>query len=101
VTLYNVNEGIDIVLKKIGINILKTNIFDNQTVLLDDKQLELLIEKAPYLISMAVEDLSSLSPDAFKTCNNSYPIMTIPNPTSEPIIGVIDTAFDTNVYFNK
>lgn len=101
VTLYNVDENIDNVLKKIGINILKTNIFDNQTVLLDDKQLELLIEKAPYLISMAVEDLSSLSPDAFKTCNNSYPIMTITDPTSEPIIGVIDTAFDTNVYFNK
>ena len=61
-----------------------------------EKQVELLLEKAPYLVSMATVDLAKLSPDDFI---NEYQnnMISIPAPSIEPIVGVIDTLFDKNV----
>lgn len=98
ITLYDTKTDTKALLKKIGIDILSSRILDNQTVLLDPNQIELLFNKAPYLVSMATEDLSKLTPNEFiKTYQNN--VFNIPNPTIEPIIGVIDTLFDENVYF--
>lgn len=100
VTLYNVKKDTKTLFQKIGIDILNTRILDNQTVYLDEKQVELLFEKVPYLVSMATADLSKLSPDDFI---NEYQqdMISIPSPTIEPTIGVIDTLFDKRVYFNE
>ena len=100
VTLYNVKTDTKALFQKIGIDILNTRILDNQTVYLDEKQVELLFEKVPYLVSMATADLSKLSPDDFI---NEYQqdMISIPSPTIEPTIGVIDTLFDKRVYFNE
>lgn len=67
---------------------------------MDEKQVELLLEKAPYLVSMATVDLAKLSPDDFI---NEYQnnMISIPAPSIEPIVGVIDTLFDKNVYFGE
>lgn len=100
ITLYDVKKETKTLLKKLGIDILSTRILDNQTVYLDEKQVELLFEKASYLVSMATGDLSMLSPDEFVN-DGQVEIMTIPDPTNEPVIGVIDTLFDETVYFNK
>ena len=100
ITLYDVKKETKTLLKKLGIDILSTRILDNQTVYLDEKQVELLFEKASYLVSMATGDLSMLSPDEFVN-DSQVEIMTIPDPTNEPVIGVIDTLFDEIVYFNK
>ena len=100
ITLYDVKKETKTLLKKLGIDILSTRILDNQTVYLDEKQVELLFEKAPYLVSMATDNLSMLSPDEFVN-DSQVEIMTIPDPTNEPIIGVIDTLFDEEEYFNK
>ena len=100
ITLYDVKKETKALLKKLGIDILSTRILDNQTVYLDGKQVELLFEKAPYLVSMATGDLSMLSPDEFVD-NSHLEMMIIPDPINEPIIGVIDTLFDETVYFNK
>lgn len=100
ITLYDVKKETKTLLKKLGIDILSTRILDNQTVYLDEKQVELLFEKAPYLVSMATGNLSMLSPDEFVN-DSQVEIMTIPDPTNEPVIGVIDTLFDEIVYFNK
>ena len=100
ITLYDVKKETKTLLKKLGIDILSTRILDNQTVYLDEKQVELLFEKAPYLVSMATGNLSMLSPDEFIN-DSQVEIMTIPDPTNEPVIGVIDTLFDEIVYFNK
>ena len=40
-----------------------------------------------------------MMPEDFKTCDPQ--IVTIPDPTNEPVIGVIDTLFSTDVYFDK
>ena len=73
---------------------------DNQTVFLDENQLKLLFEKAPYLVSMATVDLAELSPEDFIQEYNQS-MITIPSPGIEPTIGVIDTLFDKNVYFSE
>lgn len=86
--------------KNIGIDILSSRILDDRTVFLDENQAKILYEKAPYLVSMATENFLDLSPEDFM---NSYHegIVHIPSPTIEPVIGVIDTLFDTNVYFHE
>lgn len=100
ITLYDVKKDTKILFKELGIDLLNTRILDNQTVYLDRNQVELLFEKAPYLVSMATIDLRKLSPDDFiNEYKNS--MMTIPSPTVEPTIGVIDTLFDERVYFNE
>ena len=99
ITLYDVRKDTKLLFERLGIDILNSRILDNQTVYLDEKQVALLFVKAPYLVSMATVDLSSLSPDDFI---NEYKTKmgTIPSPTIEPTIGVIDTLFDESVYFS-
>lgn len=100
ITLYDTGMDIKSLLKEIGIEVLSDKIMDNHTVFLDENQLEQLLNKAPYLVSMATEDLSKLSPEDFFQENTSD-ILTLPSPGIEPTIGVIDTLFDTRVYFSE
>lgn len=100
VTLFDTKTDTKTLLKNIGIDILSTKILDNLTVFLDEEQLQLLLDNYPYLVSMATVDLSELSPEDFIK-NNQKDIINIPAPTIEPTIGVIDTLFDTKVYFNE
>lgn len=100
ITLYDVGKDTKILFQNLGIDILSSKILDNQTVYLDENQMQLLFEKAPYLVSMATVDLSKLSPDDFINEYNNDMIQ-IPPPTIEPTIGVIDTLFDKNVYFSE
>ena len=65
ITLYDVRKDTKLLFERLGIDILSSRILDNQTVYLDEKQVGLLFEKAPYLVSMATVDLSNLSPDDF------------------------------------
>lgn len=99
ITLYKTNVRTQKLLANIGINILSNRIMDETTVLLRPDELEILKAKAPFLISMAVSDLSEITKDSFDFVDEG--IITIPSPKSEPTIGVIDTLFDENVYFSK
>ena len=100
ITLYNTKTDTKTLLANLGIDILSSRILDNQTVFLDQNQLELLFGKAPYLVSMATVDLSELSPIDFIDKHENG-LLTIPAPSIEPTIGVIDTLFDKNVYFSE
>ena len=100
ITLYNVGVDSKQLLSSIGIEIISSRILDNQTVFLDENQLKLLFEKAPYLVSMATVDLAELSPEDFIQ-EYQQSMITIPSPSIEPTIGVIDTLFDKNVYFSE
>ena len=100
ITLYDVRKDTKLLFEELGIDILNTRILDNQTVYLDEKQVKLLFEKVPYLVSMATVDLSNLSRDDFIDKYQTK-MVTIPSPTIEPTIGVIDTLFDERVYFNE
>ena len=100
ITLYDTGTDTKKLLKEFGIEIINSHILDNLTVFLDENQLKALIERAPYLIAMATEDLSALSPFNFSNIDNNG-LMYIPEPGIEPTIGVIDTLFCEDVYFSK
>lgn len=100
ITIYNTEVDTVSLLRKIGINIDKSNILLNNTILLKPDELNLLKLKAPYLISMAVSDISKISIGEFKHVNKAEE-KKIYEPTNEPIIGVIDTLFDKKVYFSE
>lgn len=99
ITLYDTGTDTKELFQNIGIDILSSRILDNRTVFLDENQAKVLFEKAPYLVSMATENLSDLSPEDFIE-DYQQDITNITSPSIEPTIGVIDTLFDTNVYFS-
>ena len=100
ITLYDTGMDTKQLFHEIGIDILSSRILDNRTVFLDENQSNVLFEKAPYLVSMATENLSDLSPEDFIE-DYQQEIAHIPSPSIEPTIGVIDTLFDTRVYFSE
>lgn len=100
ITLYDIGMDTKQLFHEIGIDILSSRILDNRTVFLDENQSKVLFEKAPYLVSMATENLSDLSPEDFIE-DYQQDIVHIPSPSIEPVIGVIDTLFDTRVYFSE
>lgn len=99
VTIYDTGFNTKELLKNIGLDVLSSKIIDEQTVFLDDRQVRILYDKVPYLISMATEDLSELSPSNFIE-DYEQKESVISSPTIEPTIGVIDTLFDESVYFS-
>ncbi|VEJ09351.1 S8 family peptidase [Actinobacillus delphinicola] len=100
ITIYDVKKETRLLFKELGIELLSTRILDDQTVYLDEKQISILSAKAPYLVAMATVDLLNLSPDDF-IHQHTNGTVTIPPPSIEPTIGVIDTLFDKNVYFSE
>ena len=101
VTFYDTQTNLLELLKKLGIAATPNQKLNSTTVLLDEINLKILYEKAPYLVSMATEDLSKLDPYYFEKSLNNQGVLTIDEPKNEPTIGVIDTQFDKNVYFSK
>lgn len=100
VTFYDTNSDILPLLKKINVNILENDVMNQTTVFLDEKNLELVLNRIPYLVSMIVEDFSKLSPTNSENVTNDIE-RKIPHPTIEPVIGVIDTLFKNDVYFSE
>lgn len=99
VTLFDTNTDVIKLFREININITNNRISENNVLLLPDEFLRLK-ESAPYLICMAVSDFSLAElPDVVSEAE--YRKGKIGLPSNEPTIGVIDTLFDENVYFNK
>lgn len=101
ITLYKTDLDTRLLLEKVGIRLSPENIIygDGDTVLLTPDQVDLLKLNAPYLISMAVSDISQLSKDTFEKDNILN--LSIPQPNNEPVVGVIDTVFNEEVYFSE
>lgn len=105
VTLYDVNKNNNELLKSLGIEWKDFSILDNNTIILYKDALSLLVRQAPYLISMVVEDISTFTlpkdddNDILEMEQVTNNVSKLPQPTDEPVIGVLDTAFDDRVYF--
>lgn len=99
ITIYKTDVKATKLMEKLGINLQFARVMDDTTILLRPDELSLLKQKAPYLISMAVSNISELTKTDFDFCDDN--VITIPSPTTEPTIGVIDTMFDKNVYFSE
>lgn len=105
ITVYKTDNTADI-LRDIGITITPGKILGDSdtTILLQPTEIELLQNKAPYLIAMATEDITKLSlKDIDVDTPESERVTTqdIGSPSNEPVIGVIDTLFDESVYFSE
>ncbi len=99
ITIYKTDIKATALMEKIGIHLHYTRVMDNTTILLRPDEVKALMSRAPYLISMAVTDLTKLDSSDFDFAEEST--IRIPSPTTEPVIGVIDTMFDENVYFSE
>lgn len=108
ITLYDVNKNTKEILEELGITGRKLDILDDNTIILYRDALSILIRQAPYLISMAVEDISNYElpkeyeeEDILELEQVAKNVAEFPKPEDEPYIGVLDTAFDKRVYFEK
>lgn len=101
VTFFQTQLDINNLLQTLGITNEKYIFYyvDKNTLSVSKDVYNILLRNVPYLISMATSDLSSITPYEINELSAPYP--SIPDPKNEPTIGVIDTMFDTKVYFSK
>lgn len=101
VTFFQTELDINELLERLGISSEKY-IFSHvgkNTLSVDKDLYKVLLEKVPYLMSMATSDISSIAPSEISKSTATHPA--IPSPKNEPTIGVIDTMFDKNAYFHE
>ena len=104
ITIYRTNIETKALLRKFGINIYDDRIIDETTLRLNRDEIQILLNKASYLIAMNVTDLAQLTKDDILQGDEDgdhIPDLPIPHPQNEPIVGVIDTQFNTDVYFSE
>ncbi|QIN43218.1 S8 family peptidase [Mycoplasma capricolum subsp. capripneumoniae] len=102
ITIYDTKTELKDIFEWLNIDIYKINKIDETTFWATPEIYEIFKLKAPYLIAMSTDDKIYLDYENEKKIkNNISEIITIPDPTNEPIIGVIDTLFSNEVYFNK
>ena len=99
ITIYDTGTKTADIMNQLEIEFSDIRSIDETTILLTPDQYSLLKSKAPYLISMAVSDISLLDKEDFHKGDDLT--ISIPKPSNEPTIGVIDTMFDKNVYFSE
>lgn len=98
VTFYKVGIEPAHLMKSAGLRIPESNKIAEDVWVLKKDDLDLLYDKYPYFISQAVINFNDLSAAEFSIFEKEF---SIPDPADEPYIGVIDTGFDTEVYFSK
>jgi hypothetical protein len=101
ITVYRTSTKLAELMNQIGINVQSDKILSETTLLLYPEEIQLLKDKAPYLIAMATEDLSKFSYEDVAEEIENQPTITIDSPNGEPVVGVIDTLFDESVYFSE
>lgn len=102
VTFFRTELALSSLLEKLGVD--DTNyrytFYGTDTISISKDLLDILLDKVPYMISMVSSDLSKVTlPEIQGTPERE--VIQIPDPSSEPTIGVIDTLFDQNVYFRN
>lgn len=98
ITIYKTGVETTELLSKFGINMINAKMIDETTLRMEKEEIDILCDKAPYLIAMSVKNFAEIDYDI--TDNKCYEEqISIRKPKSEPIVGVIDTQFDKRVYF--
>lgn len=100
VTLYKTEKTAKDLLDSFGIVVDPYNYLDN-SVLLTREQYVALLGRAPYLVSMQCDDISRVEP--IEASGAGEGVFGLPAPSTEPIVGVIDTPFEANYppYFSQ
>lgn len=104
ITIYQTKINTSEILSSFGIDMINAKMINETTFRLQPKEIEIIQERAPYLIAMDVKDWAEFNKEDLPQSidNQMYgEVIEIPEPSNEPVVGVIDTQFDTSVYFNK
>ena len=96
ITIYQTAVETKVLLAQFGIRIVDDRIIDRTTLRLRPDEIRKLQTEAPYLIAMNVTDFTELTREDVQSQVAELPI--IPPPKDEPVIGVIVTLFDEQVY---
>ena len=103
VNIYELGISADELLARLGLDNMFFIKMDETTWLLSEEQLNTLLNRAGYLVSMSVRDIRDFLLDE-GLIRRKTPLPssgpTIPSPSDEPVIGVIDTLFSRDVYFS-
>ena len=97
VTFYKTEKAVSDLLQELNVESYYS--VARNTISVSKETLDYLTKKIPYLISMTATDISEISPNSVE--GNFVCTKEIPNPKNEPTIGVIDTLFAKDVYFNR
>lgn len=102
VTVYKTELSLSSLLEKLGVedHFYRYSFYGNDTISVTRELYDLLSDRVPYMISMISSDFAQIKLDEIDREPDNEPI-NIPDPTNEPVIGVIDTFFDESVYFGK
>ena len=102
VTVYRTELSLSLLLEKLGVEdrFYRYSFYGNDTISVTRELYDLLNDKVPYMISMISSDFAQIRLDEIEHAPDKETI-DIPDPTNEPVIGVIDTFFDDSVYFSK
>lgn len=102
VTVYKTELSLSSLLEKLGVedHFYRYSFYGNDTISVTRELYDLLSDRVPYMISMISSDFAQIKIDEIDREPDNEPI-NIPDPTNEPVIGVIDTFFDESVYFGK
>ena len=99
VSLYRTGLNGNELQRRLGLENERIRKADENTWLLSPLQYRAVYDRAPYLISMEIKDLNAVSPEEIGSALRIG--FSIPRPGNESVIGVIDTLFDTSVYFSE
>lgn len=98
VTFYQTGKTVEKLLHDIGIDVLfGDKVFENVYVL-DRDELLTVVQYYPYLVSQAVTNFNGYEKETDERWYEKD--MVIPQPSNEPVIGVLDTSFDEEAYFS-
>lgn len=101
ITLFNTELNINELMSKMGINNTEYEEFAEDTIYINNKAvLSRILKEAPYMISMAMTDLATYVFESENRVDPEIDFSNMPKPSNEPVIGVIDTLFDEDVYFS-
>lgn len=100
VTFYETDISAKDICSNLGVNISDEQVLNRNTIFLDEQYVQIITDKVPFLISMAVEDFTELAPENVMNASESA-LGYIESPKVEPTIGVLDTLFDDRVYFSE
>lgn len=98
VTIYKTGVDTTELLSKLGINMINAKMIDETTMRMEKEEIDILCDKAPYLVAMSVKNFAEIVYDITDSEEYEEQVL-IKKPENEPVVGVIDTQFDKRVYF--
>ena len=84
------------VFRSLGIFVSTGDRYNDRTAILSKEDYQKLFEKAPYFIASKVQDRHNQPIEPFSDTSLTAELPSLPNASNEPVVGVIDTAFNTN-----